>query len=102
MGTLPQSVSQACPGLWTQAKASEPWAGVGEYQRMLPSPKPAHLFFPHFPLAPLVLCAHWPLYSSQGVPPEVRAFPFHPLGHGVAVSCLLMPQGSISYLSPDT
>lgn len=89
MGTLLQSVSQACSGLWTQAKASEP-----------PSPGqgwglPEDAAFPHtcpsvppsFSFSSSGLFAHWPLCSSQGVPLEVGAFFFHPLGHRVAVPC---------------
>lgn len=87
MGRFPQSVSRACPGLWTQAKASEPLGRGGGYQRMPLSPRPAHLSLPPslpwFPLAPLVLFAHWPLCSSQGFPPEVGGLsPSIPWGTG--------------------
>ena len=46
VGPLPQSVSRACPGLWTQAEASEPLGRGGGYQRMPLSPRPAHLSLP--------------------------------------------------------
>lgn len=83
MGTFPQSVSQAWPGLRAQAKASEPWAGVGDTrERCLPPSLPVYLSLPRFPLAPLVLFAHWPLCSSQWVPQKWGAFSFHPWGAG--------------------
>ena len=96
MGPLPQSVSRACPGLWTQAKASEPLGRGGGYHRMLLSPRPAHLSLPSslpcFPLAPLILFAHWPLCSFQGFPPEVGGwgggFLLQPLEHRVKMSIL--------------
>lgn len=68
-------------------QAEVPGQGWG-YQRMLPSPRPTHLSFPRLPSAPLVLFAHWPLCSSQGVPPEVGGLSLHPLGHRVAVPAL--------------
>ena len=63
---------------------------------MLLSPRPAHLSLPSslpcFPLAPLILFAHWPLCSFQGFPPEVGGwgggFLLQPLEHRVKMSIL--------------
>lgn len=100
-GTLLQSVSQACSGLWTQAKASEPpWAGVGATRRCCLPPTPAHLSLP--PLFSFsssgFVCSLAAVFIPGGSPGSGGLF-LPSLG---AQGGCALPRGSISCLSPHT